>query len=364
MQSKVVLSEEKQFMYHDSFNKGHIQTPSMVENCLGVSNDAKTVYSNILNHVYEKGHYAFPSTYKLAISSGCSVNSVVTYISELVDKGFIYKESRGRGRSNHYHIRDVHEIPLLRVSEMFWKCMSKLTNVYGWKKLLPAKDQILNFMGVNKYRLQDMETDEITQKQLVELLKYVLKGGKLEVGLLPRNMKFQKLVEPVVPAPTPKQEVVEEEQFNATFVTRDPQRTVTLGLKNNHWALMSVFDWNVEQFKEYYYDKYLDNTGQPHPRNIKRHTGQLRRITKTMEGKNELLRGYIDTLFQIGYDNVTLDQLSANRIGEIQAFLLNGKKPFYLEKKEPKKRDVESGVTQTVEAISSEDMLKKMLGGN
>lgn len=353
MSNKIVLSEEKQFMYHDSFNKGHIQTPSMIENCIGLSNHAKTVYSNILNHVFEKGHYAFPSTYKLAISSGCSVNSVINYVNELVECGLLYKESRGRGKSNHYHLKDVHEVPLLRVSEMFWRCMSKLTIAYGWKKILPGKDKILKFMSDNDYRLQDMETDEGTQAQLMELLKHTLKGGKLEVGLLPKNMKFQK---PSTVAPTP---TVAE----ATKDVVTEQRTVSLGVKTNHWSQMPSDEWGAEQFKEYYYDKYLDHTGQPHPRNIKRHTGQLRRIIKTMEGKHELLRGYIDNIFLIGYDNVTLDQLSAHRIGELQSYILSGKKPFYLEKKEPKQRDTVSGVVAATGDISSDEMLKKMLGG-
>lgn len=362
MSNKVIVSDEKQFVHRESFNKGYVQTPSMVENCLGLSNHAKTVYSNILNHIYEKGHYAFPSTYKLAMSSSCSVNSVVSYINELVDKEFIDKESRGRGRSNHYHVRDVHEVPLLLVSEMFWKCMSKLTHVYGWKKILPAKEKILNFLEDNGYRLQDMETDEMAMEQLMELLKHVLKGGTLEVGLLPRNMKFQK------PSTTPQPSAVKEQvkevkkEISQEFVK--PKRSVSVGMKKNHWALMSVNEWDVEQFKEYYYDKYLDKTGQPHPRNIKKHTGIMRRIVKNMGGKNELLKGYIDNVFEIGYDNPTLDYLSTNRIGEIQTFIVSGKKPFYLEKKEPKKREVESVLVAPAETLSSDEMLKKMLGGN
>ncbi|MCY8119562.1 helix-turn-helix domain-containing protein [Bacillus spizizenii] len=357
MSTKVSVSDEKQFIYRDSFNKGHIQTPSMVENCLNLSNDAKTVYSNILNHVYEKGHYAFPSTYKLAISSSCSVNSVVSYINELVSKGLIEKETRGRGRSNHYHVKDVHQVPLLIVSEMFWRSMSKLTHLYGWRKILPAKDKILKFMEENNYRLQDMSTDEDSEKQLIELLKHVLRGGDLEVGLLPRNMKYQK--------PTAK----EEQTISSTAAEEEnaqnsrKKRNVPVGDKKNHWGLMAVSDWGVEQFKEYYYDKYLDKTGHAHPRNIKKHTGMMRNVIRNTGGK-ELLKKYIDGVFDIGYDNLTLDYLSSNRIGEVQTYLLNGKKPFYIEKKEPKKRETESVLVQPTETLSSEEMLKKMLGGN
>lgn len=360
MFTKATVSDEKQFLYRDSFNKGHIQTPSMFENCLGLSNDAKTVYSNILNHVYGKGNYAFPSTYKLAISCSCSVNSVVAYINELVDKGFIDKETRGRGRSNHYHIRDIHVVPLLRVSEMFWKCMSMLTHIYGWRKLHPAKEKILKFMDKSGYLLQDMETDENAMKQLIELLKHVLKGGTLEVGLLPRNMKFQKPI--TIKQPTQIEENVVEKKIKQEAIK--PKYSVSVRTKKKHWRLIKVFEWDVEQFKEYYYDKYLDKTGQPHPRNIKKHTGILRRILRNVEEKNELLRVYIDNVFEIGYDNVTLDYLSTNRLGEVQTFILNGKKPFYLTKNESKKQEVESVLVQSKETLSSDEMLRKMLGGD
>ncbi|MCP8973116.1 helix-turn-helix domain-containing protein [Bacillus licheniformis] len=349
------IPDEKQFVYRDSFNKGHIQTPSMVENCLGLSNHAKTVYSNILNHIYEKGHQAFPSTYKLAISSSCSVNSVVTYINELVDKGFIVKESRGRGRSNHYYVREVQEVPLLRVSEMFWKCMSQLTHVYGWKKILPAKEKILKFMAENNYQLQDMNTDEKAKKQLIELLKHVLKGGNPEVGLLPKNMKYQK--------PTAKNQSSEGENETPKKRPQVQKRSALLGVDKKHWGFMDVSEWDVQQFKEYYYDKYLDNTDQPHPRNNKKHTGMMRHIVSSMNGENELLKKYIDCVFEIGYDNVTLDYLSTNRLGEIQTFITSGKKPFYLEKKLSKKQPVDNLLVKPKEKLSSDEMIKKMLGG-
>lgn len=356
MSDKIIISNEKQFVYRDSFNKGIIHTPSMVENCLGLSNDAKTVYSNILNHIYEKGHSAFPSTYKLAISCSCSVNSVVNYINELVDKGFIVKESRGRGRSNNYYVRDCNEVPLLRVSEMFWKCMSELTGIYGWKKMLVAKDKILKFMEDNGYRLQDMDTDETAKEKLTNLLKHVLKGGQPEVFMLPTSIRNQKPSKPVEQIQQPTQEVKQE--------AKPKKRTVSVGMDKNHWRLLDVNDWKVKQFKEYYYDKYLDLLGQPHPRNEKKHTGQLRRVLDNLNGDKELLKKYIDASFEIGYDNMTLDYFcSASRLGEIQTYLMTGKRPFYLEKNKSRSRIVDEP-TEEVKRASGKDALNKLLGGD
>lgn len=358
MSDKIIISDEKQFVYRYSFNKGIIHTPSMVESCLGLSNDAKTVYSNILNHIYEKGYSAFPSTYKLAISCSCSVNSVVNYINELVDKGFIVKESRGRGRSNNYYVRDCNEVPLLRVSEMFWKCMSELTGIYGWKKMLVAKDKILKFMEDNGYRLQDMDTDETTKEQLTKLLKHVLEGGRLDVGLLPKSMKYQKPSKPVE-----QTEHVQEVKEESKQEEKPKKRNVSVEIDKNHWRLLDISQWKVKQFKEYFYDKYLDLLGQPHPRNEKKHTGQLRRVLDNLNGDKELLKKYIDASFEIGYDNMTLDYFcSASRLGEIQTYLVNGKRPFYLEKNKSRSRIVNEP-TEEVKRASGKDALNKLLGG-
>ncbi|MGG3801224.1 helix-turn-helix domain-containing protein [Metabacillus fastidiosus] len=355
MCDRVIVSDEKQFMFRDAFNRGYVQTPNMVENCIGLSNDAKTVYSNILNHIYEKGDYAFPSIYRLAISCSCSTNSVSNYVNELVEKGFISKESRGRGRSNHYRVKDVNKVTLLQVSEMFWKCMSQLVNLYGWKNILPAKDKILKYMKNIGYELKDMETDNTAATELTELLKHVLVGGTIKVGLLPRNTKFEKPVEHVPKVVEQQQSIMQSIKHNIKIVGN---------VKNDHWSLLHVDEWKIEQFRDYYYDKYLDAIGQPHPLNMKKHTGIMHRIVKTMEGKNELLKSYIDTVFEIGYDNMTLDYLSAHRLEEIQTFLVSGKKPFYMEKKYPKVRDVESVLIQTGEIMSSSEMLKRMLGSD
>lgn len=365
MADKVALSEEKKFMYHDAFNKGHIQTPSMVETCIGLSNHAKTVYSNILNHIYEKGHSAFPSTYRLAVSCSCSINSVIAYIEELVDKGFISKESGGRGRSNHYHVKDCHEIPLLKVSEVFWKSMSSLVNLYGWKKMLPAKEKVLKYMDKQGYRLQDMETDSESEMQLTNLLKVVLKGGQIELGLLPKNMKFQKPQKEIVAAIETKPSKVMDVQISGTKKDVSPivSRNLSVGVDKNHWRLLDVEKWNIQQFKMYFYDKYIDIMGQPHPSNDKRHTGSLRNVLKNLDGNKELLKKYIDSYFEIGYDNLSLDYFSsATRLGEIQAFITNGAIPFYLKKKS-RGRIIKDFEKDNVPKANGKDVMNKLLGG-
>ncbi|UQZ45602.1 hypothetical protein C2H92_01975 [Bacillus halotolerans] len=51
---------------------------------------------------------------------------------------------------------------------------------------------------------------------------------------------------------------------------------------------MAVSNWGVEQFKEYYYDKYLDKTGHAHPRNIKKHTGMMRNVIRNTKTQRKI----------------------------------------------------------------------------
>lgn len=350
------MSEENSFIFHESFNKGHVRTPTMVNNCIGLSNNAKAVYASILNHVFERGHAAFPSIYRLAIACSCSVNSVTSYVNELTEKGLIDKIPQGRGRSNVYFIRDCIDVPLLKISEILWKVMSDLTKLYSWKNILSSKEDIIKYMNKNKYKLHHVVIDDKTATEFNELFLHVLKGGKLDVGLLPRNAKFQQ-----------KQEVTKEvtvpNKVKSTDKSSNTSRSVKYGMDTNHWKMKDVSEWKVPQFKDYYYDLYFDVVGQPHPKNKAKHTGLVRRVLKNLNNDNALLKQYIDKSFEIEYENRTLDYFSSsNRLGEIQTYISTGQKPFYIRRKPSKQEDIIPEEKKT--KMASKDLFDKVLGGD
>lgn len=354
MRGQVITSTEKQFLYHDSFNRGTVEVPSMVQACIGLSSQAKDVYANIYRHVFERGKSAFPSVYLLAMQCGCSVNSVTNYIQELHDKGLIEKVSQGRGKSNLYYIRDLHEVNLLHVSEMLYIIMHELKG-YGWDKLVQARNKMLKFMDKEGYSIEGVVVSDESKQMLKHLLITIMEGGALEVGLLPKNVKY-----------IPKTEVVEQEpQVSKTQDDFKPKRTTALaGINKNHWRIKEVDDWEVAQFKEYYYDKYLDTLGHVHPRNERKHAGMIRRVLKNLEGDRHALKKYIDAVFEIGYDNLSLDLFSSShRLSEIQSYIANGTKPFYIEKN--KSRDKTADVVPVNQGNKlDKEGLDKLLRGD
>ncbi|MRC04100.1 helix-turn-helix domain-containing protein [Bacillus thuringiensis serovar andalousiensis] len=184
-------SKKREFIYNSSYNKGHISTPSMVAHCIGLSTHAKLVYSNILNYIYKKGEFAFPSIYRLSISCSCSINTIIRYINELVEKGFIKKEVPGRGKSNRYYIIECDKIPLLKVSEMMWEVIDTLAKKYGWKDIMKCKNSILSFLNQNKYSLHHMEIQQNTINHLNALFLHVLEKKELDIEILTSNFIFK-----------------------------------------------------------------------------------------------------------------------------------------------------------------------------
>ncbi|MWV43077.1 hypothetical protein GRF59_05490 [Paenibacillus sp. HJL G12] len=124
---QLIINSEKRFVYHESVNRGHVQLPRMVINCLGLSSVAKIVYGIISGYIFEHGKTAFPSVARIAMGCNCTKKTTIKYIDELVEKGFIIKERNGKRRTNNYYLVDADKVQHLQVSEMFWGI---ITGVY------------------------------------------------------------------------------------------------------------------------------------------------------------------------------------------------------------------------------------------
>lgn len=347
----ITVSDEKSFIYHQSFNKGHVQVPSMIVSCLGLSNNAKAVYNYISKHVFEKGQSAFPSISRIAYACDCTEKSAITYLDELVEKGFIIRQSLGKGKNNRYHLVDLNEVNLLKVSEMFWRIAVELQHTFSWKRILKARDVILKALKEEGIRLQDLIAEDQTKELLKQVfIKLMQEEGEIDLSFLPRNKKFlensRKQLESIPKPPT-----------------ETSKRSSKIGVNKNHYSVIDVSKWGIPQFREYFYDKYLDATDHPHPRNISKHKGLLQRVINMLDNDKELVKTYIDTFFEIGYEVLTMEYFSTTaRIGEIQTYLVNGKKPFFLEKKPRKKKESASVTEGTKYKGISEDKIKDIFG--
>lgn len=339
-ETQITFSAEKQFLHGDAFNKGFVQLPRMIVKCIGLSSEAKAVYNCLSAYIYEQGRSAFPSVSRLAIEANLTGRSIGKYLSELCELGLIKKHKRGRGRTNDYHLTDLHEIPLLHVSEMLWTALHGAVNSKkgnDWDMAYKALKAIEGAMTRNNiYYSQIGCSDEVREALQAEIIS-VMKGGKPTLNFIPNRPQQVRIAEV---GATSKPGVADFESREET-------------------------SWTTGNLRTYFYRKYERTTGKTHDRVETIHPGIIVRLLKQLDGDKVALRQHIDGFFAIGYENSSIEWFgTSGRFTEIELFLKEGKKPFYLTQKKATERKTQEvrEARQERQGLSLDDMKKLMEG--
>lgn len=307
---QALISAEKQFLYRDSFNRGFIQLPRMTAACLCLSAQARTVYNAISMFIYEHGRSAFPSIHRIATTCDMSAKSVIKYIKELEDKGFIKKVRRGSRMTNDYYVMDVHEVQSLRISEMIWKVLDGIARDMGehsWEQIDGAWKKLQSYAKETKTNLTSLECNEEVSNRLRDELMNIMKGGN----------------------PTLVHVLRVSNKTKTAGVDKAPINREGKTYKDRHES-----EWKTDNFKNYFYEKYRELTGMSHPEVETVHRTIIKRALKQLDGDKFELRKHIDAFFEIGYDNLSLEQFgTSGRMAEIALYMREGKKPFYVGRK-------------------------------
>lgn len=348
-QQQILLSTEKQFIYRDSFNRGVVQVPRMVAKCIGLSLQAKGVYSFISTFVYEHGRSAFPSIHNIAVGCGIAASSAVRYINELVTKGFILRVRRGRGKTNDYYIVDADKVNLLWVSEMLWEVGYSIVSAKkerDWEQIYEALKYVEDQLEAANKKLSDLEVTKEMKEIIKAAIEILVEGGEPEQMVFIRSKPNN--VTPTAQASAPQ----ERKMFGDSSVPYYDRDEDT---------------WSISNFIDHFYRRFILVTGQNPVGSLGMHQGIMKRCLKQMDGESKHdLKKYIDTFFDMGYDIQTIEWFGINgRIGEIRTFLSDGTKPFYLTEKY-KKGSPQSEIKDAVQerqGLSLEELDKLLLGG-
>jgi len=341
--TQILLSSEKQFIHGDSFNRGFIQMPRMIVACIGLSAQAKGVYSYISNYVYEHGRSAFPSVHRIAIACNMTAKSVVKYIGELVEKGFIKKVRRGQGKTNDYYMKDAHEVHILHVSEILWMALDGALRKVphcSWERVYDAFLTLSEAMQERNCSFHDLECTEEVKEAVEADLVAIMEGGTPTLAFIPKVKSKTPTAQPSV-APTNKKR------------------------KKEHYLKRDESTWGTDDFRDYFYRKFFDSTGSPHAVSETVHRSIIVRALKQLDENKHELKKYIDAFFDIGYDNKSLEWFgTSGRIAEISLYIREGKKPFYIDKKETanKKRQEVAEAKQEYKGIDPNEFIKRLRG--
>jgi predicted transcriptional regulator len=341
--TEVTFSAEKQFIHGDSFNRGFVQVPRMIVNCIGLSAEAKAVFNSLSAYVYEHGRSAFPSIHRIAINTNLTGKSVVKYLAELCDLGFVEKSQRGRGLTNIYKLIDAHEVYLLHVSEMLHKALDGAVSrkkTYTVEMVEEAKRAFEGAMTEQGLTYSDISHSDESREIIEEQFISIMEGGKPNLYKMPIQQKS-----------VPK--------TLSTSVPTDKGKLGRLDRMDNTWG--------TDEFRQHFYDLYNKETGLSHDNVTLKHRGSITRILKQLDGDKFALRKAIEAFFSMGYDNKTLEWFSTSgRLAEIQTFIREGKKPFYLEPKKSnaavQKAEQAKEAKQESQGLDKNELLRRLRG--
>jgi predicted transcriptional regulator len=350
---QVLVNSEKQFVYRDSVNRGHVQLPRMMIHCINLTDTAKIVYGIISGFIYESGRSAFPSVSRIAMSSNCTNKTAIKYINELVEKGFIVKERSGNRRTNNYYMIDADKVKHLHVSEMFHRAVNEVYNeieVCLYDNVRDALLTILEKIEEDGMEFRDIPVDAETQEHLKQaLLKEIKKVGDIMFKTPNRGKKIPDSAAPTPVAETPLGDPAKKAGESVKGITK---KSLPDELEK----------WKQGNFVQHFYKKYLDSTGKHHDDARSKHGGMVGVVLRKCDGDKVLLKKLIDTFFEIGYDNPTLENFcTSGRKAEIELYIEKGKKPYYLTAQE-KKAKVEQA-EQVNQGMSAEAFLNRIRQG-
>ncbi|WP_053061559.1 helix-turn-helix domain-containing protein [Paenibacillus sp. VT-400] len=352
----VILSKERECIYQDSGNRGHIQIPNMVISCLDLSDTSKIAYGVISKYVCENGREAFPAVSRIAMACNCTKKTVIKYIKELCDKKFILKDRNGNRKTNTYYLMSIDKIEHLHVSEMFWRAVNEVyKNVEAclYEEVYNSFIKMLENIVAEGIVFREIPVNVETEGYIREtLLKGILKNAD---GMY-KPLDLEKVKPKTFDQPMMKNTT--DKFLNGTIKIHE-----TILMDTNRFVLPDdVEKWNMDNFVQYFYEQFINATGRTHESTRSKHRGMFRRIVDKTNNDKILVKKRIQAFFQIGYDNQSLEWFcTSGRAVEIDLFITQGKRPFYIITKE-KKSTTETQL-QIKSGMTADDFLKRIKGG-
>lgn len=200
---------------------------------------------------------------------------------------------------------------LIRLEELGFISGVRIHNAIATFKVIKPSDVFTTVLSEYYYDNGGHEKCKREKKKpTIEEAKTFYEGEESDVGILPK--KPTKTIEKPLNTDAEK-----------------PRRKVTSSTKRvTSFMEKPVTKWTPTDFVTYHSQKYLNVVGFPHPTSRK-HIGMAKNIVNKYG--HEHVKLYIDTFFEMGFDNKTFNILaSGSYIGHIQTYLSTGKLPFFI----------------------------------
>lgn len=302
-------SSENEFIYNYGVNNGHTLTFHKVTRCYFLSSHAKQLYTNISNYAYGDKRKCHPSQRTLMAELGWCKNTLLKYLKELKDFGFISVDRRGAKGMLEYRIEELHKIPALVHSEILHELREEFDS--------------------------DKFYDLLDEYKKSELCKRVLESDN---PIVFKNEIYSWFTE--------KRGQVNEVSIELpnAFSTAGLARQVSIDSKGDKRKLrrsykdVPVQEWNTHHFLGFFEACYREKHGLGYPFSEGDH-GAMKRVIDQNEGDNEVVKACIEVFIQSDYFDVkTVKAFSSSFVQSVlKTYLSTGKFPDY--KKGKRKKD-------------------------
>jgi hypothetical protein len=279
-----LCDQQESFMMHYGENKGFSMIPNKVTDCMFLSLGAKQLYTCLKAYAWEKQE-CHPSQATLRGKLRCSRQTLLNYLKELVDKGFIIIEKGSANSVDTYHLIELHRIPMLRHSEM----------VHSLKPV--GTEQVDEFYrAVAEYEKTDLykSLNSCTKPEhyMTTLAQWFSDFASSE------QMESEELVEEPLPAEPPRRQLnVKPSKSQEVDKVADVDK-VSKPKKKKVDLNDPVLTWNCHYFMKYFEQLYVAKYKTPYFTE----RWDLRSLSVAIEkrGNNELLKAMMDIYFEHG----------------------------------------------------------------
>jgi len=372
-----LCNKENDFIFHYGVNKGVKNAISKVWRCLFISIGAKSVYQNLCLYAYGDKRNCYPSIQRIALDLDCDTKSVIKYLDELIDAGLIQKIKDEFHQKNSYCLIELHEVNILKHSEMVYSFMPSTTReIAEFKKVLKdyKKSELFEMVSKSEYPEKYYHAICSWFSKVEELTNELEELDPVEAGSADNVEDTNETSTNIPSTPNPIQKrlalakVVPQEYDEVVNIENPkPKRKTRLTYKDK-----PVNDWSCKDFLQYYNNRYEEMFGCRYGGG-RAEEAMIKTLIYSKQNNNHIKKqmdvflSHSDVFEVLSIQNFVFSKNQAL----LDSYVRDGKFPAYIRKKraEPKQNIIEQD-TDNLEIIeegsdeSGEDWFDKMFKHN
>jgi len=308
-------NNENEFLFGYGVTFGYFIVQKKVHDCIFLSSEAKMLYYTILRFTYEGQKECFPSQGLLCYLLGWTKKTLIKYLNELIELGFIEIELNSQTQTYIYKIKELQHVKVIKHSELihsirpdsgkkilsFIERLKEYKESELFKKVNEAEDPFIYYDEVYNFfycpEPEDKPEIESEYFQNPDLLKEVTEVAsedrmeKIENAGVEENKIISKYKSQAKQIAT-KINYSEIETTNLDKSVESVKKVISKNYEDK-----PIEKWNTRDFCKYFADKYSEKMKSDLRVNFGQFLGQMKTLMIKIKD-NEKLKKMIDVFME------------------------------------------------------------------